>query len=156
MAALLSGTYSFLDVTCAITGPGIHADLSDPGYSGEGIKIANVSEKDVMTIGAGGAGMHSLVASKAAKVTISLLKTGPGNAMLNQAYNFQTTSSANHGQNTITVVNPVSGDNITLQGGAFAKEPDLTYAIEGGMVEWEFNFVQRDSILGNGFQNTGI
>lgn len=156
--AAISGAYSFLDVQVAFAGPGLPGSvtLSDPGYSGEGIKISMVGEKDVLTVGADGAGMHSLIASKAAKATVSLLKTGPGNAMLAQAYNYQTQSSAYVGQNIFTITNPISGDSITLQGGAFAKFPDIAYATEGGLIEWEFLFTQADFQLGNGFQNTGI
>ena len=151
-----SGAYSFLDVNVAITGPGIQANLSDPGFSGEGIKVSMIEEKDTLVVGAGGDGMHSMRASKAARATISLLKTGPGNALLSQAYNYQATSAAYWGQNIVTITNPVSGDVVTLQGGAFVKQPEIVNATEANVMEWEFNFTQCDMLLGNGYQATGI
>lgn len=152
----ISGVYSFLDVNVAITGPNITSDLSGSGFSGEGVKITMLEEKDTMIIGAGGAGMHALRGSKAGKVTISLLKTGPGNALLSQAYNLDAQSSATWGQNQITISNLVSGDNITCQNCAFVKQPDNQDNEAGGLMEWEFNSTLIDQILGNGFTPTGI
>ena len=152
----ISGVYSFLDFNVAITGPNVSADLSGSGFSGEGVKITMLEEKDTMTIGAGGAGMHALRGSKAGKVIISLLKTGPGNALLSQAYNLDSQSSATWGRNQVTISNPVSGDNITCQNCAFIKQPDNANGDAGGMMEWEFNSTLIDQILGNGFVPTGI
>ena len=152
----ISGSYSFLDVNCSITGPNISADLSNPGYAGEGITITMLEEKDTMTIGAGGAGMHALRGSKAGRIRLSLLKTGPGNAMLNQAYNLDSISAANWGQNQITINNPFTGDNPTCLFCAFVKEPDLVYNEAGGVMVWEFNSTNIDRITGNVFQPINI
>ena len=156
MVDVVSGTYSFLDVTAAWVGPGGSFTLEGTGLAKEGITIVASEDKGSMTIGAGGDGMHSLKATRAGRVTVRLLKTGPGNALLGALYNFQSQSSSQWGQNQLTINNPVSGDNITCQAGAFVKEADVAYADEGGIMEWAFNFVQIDKILGNGFKPTGL
>lgn len=144
-------TYSFLDVNAAINGPGGSFGLaSGAGAAEEGISIEPVADIDVMTIGADGSGMHSLVANKGAKVTVRLLKNSPVNQQLAAMVAFQRTSGANHGQNTISLVGKKSGDAITCQQVAFAKMPSLTYAKEGGTVEWEFNAIITDIGLGAG------
>jgi hypothetical protein len=120
------------------------------GAAEEGITVDMVGEKNTMTIGADGTGMHSLHASKAAKATVTLLKTSPTNALLNALYNTQSASSANWGQNLITIGNLATGDSITLQQCAFAKQAKVVYATEGGTMEWEFDCVTNDELLGSG------
>jgi Protein of unknown function (DUF3277) len=144
-------TYSFLDVNAAIVGPGGSFPLgSEAGVAEEGISVEPSAEIDVMTIGADGSGMHSLIANKGAKITIRLLKTSPTNALLMMMQSFQRASGANHGQNTVTITNKVSGDVITAQQVAFAKVPNIAYAKEGGTIEWEFNAILTDVGLGAG------
>lgn len=143
-------TYSFLDVVAAIVGPGGSFSLAGEGSSEEGITIEPVADIDAMTIGADGFGMHSLIANKGAKITVRLLKTSPVNAKLAALAALQRTSSALHGQNTLTLVQKTSGDTITCQQVAFAKIPSLTYAKEGGSNDWEFNAVLVDVGLGAG------
>lgn len=150
--AEVNGVYSFLDVQAAIQGPGISAALgAGAGAAEEGITTAMVGDKNTMTIGADGSGMHSLHASKAATYTVRLLKTSPVNRVLMNAYNFQTNNgSANHGQNTITISNLQTGDRITGRFCAFKKVPDLNYAVEGQFNEWVFDVVKHDPVLGSG------
>src|SRR5690348_11425020 len=98
----LSNTYSFLNVQASIVGPGGSFNLGDgAGVTEEGITIERQDDKDAMTIGADGIGMHSLRASKAGTVTVRLLKTSPQNAKLMAMYDLQTLSSTLHGQNVI-------------------------------------------------------
>lgn len=144
-------TYSFQDVVAAISGVGGSINLAaGAGVAEEGITIESVEDKSVMTIGADGAGMHSLVANEASSVTIRLLKTSPVNKQLQEMYNQQTKSSANHGKNTITVRDAVRGDNITLTEVAFKKRPTVTYAKEGGLMEWTFDAIKTTAVLGSG------
>lgn len=144
-------TYSFQDVVAAISGVGGSINLAaGAGVAEEGITIEPMEDKSVMTIGADGSGMHSLVANEASTVTIRLLKTSPVNKQLQEMYNQQTKSSANHGKNTITVRDAVRGDNITLTEVAFKKRPTVTYAKEGGMMEWTFDAIKTTAILGSG------
>lgn len=144
-------TYSFQDVVAAISGVGGSINLAaGAGVAEEGITIESMEDKSVMTIGADGAGMHSLVANEASSVTIRLLKTSPVNKQLQEMYNQQTKSSANHGRNTITVRDAVRGDNITLTEVAFKKRPTVTYAKEGGLMEWTFDAIKTTAILGSG------
>jgi hypothetical protein len=146
---MAAGVYSFLDTSGAITGPGGSAEIgSDAGVAAEGITIEYVDDKGVMTIGAAGDGMHSLKATKAALVTLRLLKTSPVNAVLNTMYNYQTTTSANYGQNQLHFNNSVRGDSIIISGAGFKKAPNVVYAVEGGLMEWTFNCINCDEILG--------
>lgn len=145
----MQSTYSFLNVQAGLVGPGGVVNLgAGAALADEGISINWLGEVDTMTIGADGEGMHSLRADKSARVTLRFLKTSPTNAILSLMFNFQRSSAAQHGQNTITIVDSVRGDVITCRQAAFAKTPDLSYAADAGMVEWEFNVVKADLTLG--------
>ena len=141
--------YSFLNVNAAIVGPGgalnVGAGASVPE---EGITIEGAEDKNIMTIGADGKGQHSLIASDAATITLRLLKTSPLNAGLMIMYDLQTVSSVLHGINVITVSDPVRGDITVARGCAFKKRPTLTYAKEGGMMEWTFDAISVNTVLG--------
>ena len=148
-------TYSFLDVVAAIAGPGLVGNLGNgAAVAEEGITIEPVGDKNIMTIGADGRGQHSLLANEARTVTVRLLKTSPMNAILMAAYEFQTSSSAYHGKNVITVTNPIMGDVTVLQACAFKKVPALTYANEAGMNEWVFDAIKANTFLGAGVSLT--
>ena len=145
------GTYSFLDVTAAIAGPGGNINIgSGAGSAEEGITVEAHEDKNIMKLGADGAGIHSLVAGEASKVTIRLLKTSPVNALLSQMYNFQTLSSANWGNNVITIRDIARGDRVVLAQAAFAKRPPNDFAKEGKNIDWTFDAITTEVILGNG------
>ncbi len=144
-------TYSFQDVVAAIVGVGGAINLaSGAAAAEEGITIEAVEDKNIMTVGADGSGMHSLVANESSTVTICLLKTSPVNAQLMLMYNLQTKSSLGHGKNVITVRDVVRGDAIVLTNAAFKKRPAATYAKEGGKMEWTFDAIKTTQILGVG------
>lgn len=144
-------TYSFLDIQATLSGPGGVISLgSGAGSAEEGLTVEAIEETDTMMIGAGGEAMHSLHASKAAKVTVRLLKTSPVNAALHLMYNFQRASGRNHGKNTMSIVDTARGDNYTFQDVAFSKLPGNTYGKEGNVIEWEFNAGAVDGVLGIG------
>lgn len=144
-------TYSFLDITAAMSGVGGSINLgAGAAVAEEGITVEPVEDKSVMTIGADGQGVHSLIASEASTVTVRLLKTSPVNNQLMEMYKVDTTSSANHGRNTITIRNATTGDNITLQQVAFKKRPSITYAKEAGVNEWVFDAIKTSTVLGVG------
>jgi hypothetical protein len=103
-----------------------------------------------MTTGAGGDGMHSLIASTASGVSVNLLKTSPINAKLQAMYNLQSQSSMYWGKNTITYRNAISGDLHIMQECAFKKAPEMAYAKEGGIVTWDFDAIKTASVLGTG------
>lgn len=145
----MSQSYSFLDVACAIIGPGGAFNLgSGAGVTEEGISITPNGEINSMQIGADGSGQHSLHADKSGTITVRLLKTSPVNAQLSALYAFQTASSAAHGQNTIAVTDTQRGDVITCSQVAFAKAPDLVFAKEAGFNEWMFHAVRIERVLG--------
>lgn len=144
-------TYSFLNVQASITGPGGAFSLgAGSANAEEGITTAFAGEKNTMTMGADGAGMHSLHASNAGKITLRYLKTSPVNAQLSALYRFQKANSANWGQNVIKVSDTQRGDVVSAKQCAFTKHPDLTYAVEGGMIEWEFDVITLDELIGAG------
>lgn len=142
-------TYSFLDVKCSLTGPGGAINLgSGAANSEEGITITPTEDINTMTIGADGEVMHSLHANKSGMASVRLLKTSPVNQQLAALYALQTAAASTHGQNTIVLSNPQMGDVISMRQVAFAKAPDLTYAKEGGMNEWQFHVGKIDRALG--------
>lgn len=145
----MSKTYSFLDCNCSIVGPGGAFSLgAGSGNADEGITFTPTGEINTMQIGADGTGQHSLHADKSGKITIRLLKTSPTNAQLSQLVNFQRQSAASHGQNTITLNDSQRGDSVSAQQVAFSRVPDLNYAKEAGLVEWVFDAVKIDFVLG--------
>ncbi len=142
-------TYSFLDCQASLAGPGGFANLAAGAAAAEeGITIEASEDKNVMTIGADGKGQHSLIASDAATATVRLLKTSPVNKTLMIMYDLQTASSALHGINVLTVVDSARGDLTVGQNVAFKKKPTLTYAKEGGMMEWTFDITKTNTVLG--------
>lgn len=154
------GTYSFLDVQVSIVGPGINASIDGPtpgseqigssaGVAKEGVTLAYDEPKTTATTGADGDVMLNLHASQTGKITVRLLKTSPINAVLSQGYAAQRGSAANWGQNTITISNPVSGDQGTGDQMAFEKFPDDTWAEDGNVLEWVF-IGKVDNNLGPG------
>ena len=148
MAKYENGVYSFQDVNCAITGPGITQNVY--GVAEEGYSVELEGDKDTLTMAAGGGGMHSLHAAQNGTITLRLLKTSILNQAFCNAYNFQTLSAANHGQNTIVISDPVRGDTISAYGGAFKKMPNISYAKDGGTQEWAFNCTRIEFNLGPG------
>jgi hypothetical protein len=145
------GTYSFLNIQASLSGPGGSFSIgSSSGNSEEGISIDMLEDKDLMTVGADGTIMHSLRASDAARVTVRLLKTSPVNAQLSALYRFQKTSAENWGQNVLVITDVIRGDVIANAQVAFAKQANVTYAKDGGMMEWSF-LGSVDELLGAGY-----
>lgn len=144
------GTYSFLNIQATLSGPGGSFPIgSSSGNADEGISIEMLEDKDLMTVGADGSVMHSLRASNAARISIRFLKTSPVNALLSALYNFQRTSAINWGQNVLVISDVIRGDVIASAQCAFAKQANVTYAKDAGMMEWSF-LGTVDEILGVG------
>ena len=141
--------YSFQDVQATLVGPTGTVNLGyGSAISEEGISIEMAGDKNTMVIGADGEGMHSLHADKSGTLTCKYLKTSPTNAILQAMFDAQTLSSALNGQNVIVVRNAQSGDITTARSCAFKKKPNLTYKKDGDMVEWVFDSIKIDTILG--------
>lgn len=148
---MTQNTYSFLDVQATLSGPSGSFGLGQEAQPAEeGISYAFTEDKGTLTVGAGGAGMHSLHAGKSGTITVRLLKTSPVNALLSAAYNLQTASSAIYGNNTLTVRDSARGDFIVGRQAAFRKMPDNAFSKVGNMLEWVFNCVALDVTLGDG------
>ena len=144
--------YSFLDVSATIKGPGGSIQLAaEAGAAEEGISWAMADDRNTMQIGAGGEGQHSLHASKAGTFTVRLLKTSPVNSQLSAMYDFQSISSGYWGANIIRISRLPSsgfGDVATGRSCAFKKRPDWSYAKDAGTVEWTFDSIYIDAIIG--------
>lgn len=142
-------TYSFQDYSATLVGAGAVIDLgAGVGVSDDGITVEMAGDKNTMTVGADGEGMHSLHSDKSGTVTVTLLKTAPANAKLMALYNLQTNSSALHGQNVITITNPQTGDVVTCRQCAFRKLPPNVAAKDGGTNAWTFDVIKVDQVLG--------
>jgi hypothetical protein len=145
----MASTYSFLDVAATIVGPGGNVQLGQgAGVSEEGISIEMAEDKTSTLIGADGEGMHSLHAGKSGTVTVRILKTSNTNFLLRQMYDLQAVSSSNWGTNVIVVTNRASGDTITCRQCAFRRAPTIVYGKEGQVMEWTFNAVKIDPVMG--------
>lgn len=146
-----NSTYSFLNVSAVLAGPGGVIQLgAGSGASKEGISISFVDDTDKMDIGSDGSGMHSLRASKGGTLSVRLLKTSPTNNLLTTMFNFQRASAALHGTNVVTITDNVRGDLYVASQVAFAKHPDNTYSEDGNMLEWRFNAIRIEPVLGAG------
>lgn len=142
-------TYSFLNVQATLNGPGGSINLgAGSGAAQEGITVERAGDKNVMLIGADGNGMNTLRADKSGTVTVRLLKTAPANAQLMAMYNAQSLSSSLWGQNIITVSQTGVGDIHTARESAFKKVPTMNYKQDGDIVEWVFDAIKIDGILG--------
>lgn len=142
-------TYSFLDFSASIVGPGGAFDLGyGSGNSEEGVTVTMTEDKNTMTIGAGADVMHSLHAGKSGSITVTMLKTSPTNAKLSALYNAQSLSSATWGNNVITLRNSASNDVCVARSVAFKKQPDWQNAKDGGTVSWVFDAGLIDQLLG--------
>ncbi len=142
-------SYSFKDVTATLVGPtGAFSLGYGSGVAKEGIDIDPAADKNTMTIGADGEGMHSLHADKSGKITVRLLKTSPRNQQLQAAYDAQSISAALWGKNIITVSNTAVGDLHVAREVAFKKKTGIKYAEDGDIVVWEFDAIKIDSVMG--------
>lgn len=143
-------TYSFLDINAAINGPGGSFSLSDGGVADEGITIEQEDTSTMQTGASYGSGQHSLHSTRAGTVTIRLLKTSPLNSKLSKMFAFDTSSSANHGRNVISIRDVARGDRIVATRCAFTKLPNNTYAKDAGTMEWVFRSIFIEQSLGDG------
>lgn len=144
----MSQSYSFLDVSAALVGPGANINLgSGAGTADEGLTLEMIDAKNTLTIGSDATPMNALHAGKGGRIRVTLLGTSPTNYLLTQAYNFQTSSGANHGQNTIVVTNLTLGDIFTLRQVAFNKLPSIKYGKDGAMREWMFDVGIVDMLM---------
>ena len=144
-------TYGFADVQASITGPGGSFDLGyGSGASEEGVTIAFNEDKNKMDIGADGTPQHSLHAGNGGTITFHLLKVSTHNQLMSSLYSIQTTSTAMHGKNVITLKNPVTGDAFTGVLAAFKKFPDNAYSKDANVMNWAFDVGIMSGSLGAG------
>lgn len=143
--------YAFQNIQAAISGAGGAFNLGyGSGNAEEGFTIVpNVEEKGIGVVGADGLIMPVLRASRVGRWSIRYLKTAPVNAQLQALFNGQATNPAFWATNVITLVDIIRGDSLSLSGAWFTKQPELVYAKDGNMNEWEF-MGNHNQILGAG------
>lgn len=142
-------TYSFLSVTASLTGATGSVDLSyGASIAKEGITVTPTGSRNTMTVGSDGEVMHSLKADKSGTVMVRLLKTSPQNKKLMSMFNAQQLSTSAWGNNVITIRQRDANDMIVCRSVAFQNMPTITYAEEGGLMEWTFDCGKIDGILG--------
>lgn len=142
-------TYAFVDVHATLAGPSGEVNLGyGASVADEGITTEQIGDKNTMTIGADGRGMHSLHADNSGHIMVRLLKTSPVNQLLMAMYDAQSLVSALWGNNTIVIRQIKSGDVTTCSQVAFKKRPAIKYAKDGDIIEWEFDAISIHSILG--------
>ncbi len=142
-------TYSFQDVTATLVGPTGTVNLGyGAAVSDEGISTEMSGDKNTMTIGADGEGMHSLHADNSGSVVVRLLKTSPVNAQLMAMYDAQRLSGNLWGNNQITIRQIQSGDVTQATQCAFKKRTGIAYKKVGDYYEWAFDAIRIDSVLG--------
>lgn len=147
----MAAAYSFFNFTATMVGPAAVINLGfGAAVAEEGLTVSMAGDKNTLTMGADGEGMHNLHADKSGSIIVRLLKTSPTNAALNAAYNAQTTNPLLHGVNTILIRDPNRGDVVSAREVAFKKLPDLAWAKDGGMNEWAFDATKIDMVLGTG------
>jgi hypothetical protein len=143
-------SYSFLNVQASIVGPGLTAQIgSSAGSAKEGISTEFDEDKTTVTTGADGSIMTSLRASMTGRIVIRLLKTSPINAVLNQAFNFQRTTAANWGNNSIRVVDKARGDVLTGRQMSYMRHAGNAWSEDGNILEWTFIGIVNE-VLGAG------
>lgn len=146
----MSKTYSFLDVSATLIGPGGVIGLGNGSASSEeGITVEPTGDISGMQVGADGAGVHSLYADKSGSVSVHLLKNSPVNRLLSALYAFQTASGSAHGQNTISINDKSRGDVIVCTQCAFKKAPPIKYAKDADVIVWEFAAIKIERTLGD-------
>lgn len=147
-----NSVYSFKDVHASIDGPGGNFPLAgdEAGAAKEGISIEPTGDINTMTGGADGSYMHSLSGDESGTVTVRLLKTSSVNAQLQALCDYQRTSSARWGRNTITIRDVARGDTVTCSGVAFVKPAPIAYTEQAGIVEWSFHSGKIKRQLGSG------
>lgn len=141
--------YSFGDVVSQIQGPSGSVSLSEKGIANEGISI-EPAQRVTTTYGADGSWMHALHKSRGGKIRVTCMKNGRINGLLSKMFAGDQASSANTGQNVISVRNPVVGDSWTAIGCAFVGLPTTVYNADGAALVWEFNVGMVDGVLGSG------
>lgn len=131
-----SSAYSFADVYMAIVGPNIVDTVTGAGE--EGITVAYDGDSAVLTMGADGSGMYSMRVAQNGTITVRLLKGSPFNKVLSDNFWYQRGSTSLVGRNKLVITNQAGQDLITATGCGYRKHPNITYAVEGGVNEWEF------------------
>lgn len=144
-------TYSFQNFALTLSGPGGSISLGyGSGNDKGGVTFEFNENANTLTTGADGSPMNSLNPGKSGKVTVRLQKTSLTNGLLSAMYNFQRANAANWGNNVLSGIDIVRGDQYACQVVAFTKFPSNTYAIEGGALEWTFDVGVMDPALATG------
>lgn len=132
-------SYSFLDVTATITGPGGAFSIKI-GAAPEGITWAPSDDMNEMVVGSDGTIQHSLKESgNTGQLTLTLLKVSHVNQQLRALFESQRSTASTWGMNTITWHDRASNEDLEVTEAAFTNVPNFAVAQTGGTVTWTFD-----------------
>ena len=129
-------TYSFVDVSCALTFAGIIPYV----ITGEGVGSINVSmstDKTSHDIAADGSVMISKIPGSNGAIAISLQQTSQANRIMKMWYNYVLASpSSEWANNSLTITNLVTGETIIATSVSPQKRADLPLQAQGQQRVW--------------------
>lgn len=131
-------TYSFDDVECTFTHPGMGLYL----VSGKGIGSISVTmstEKTTHDVAADGSVMVSKIPGDNATIDIEIQQTSEFHKWLTNYYNFVKLAPASFwAQGVIIIRDRIGGSLITATGVSPAKKADKSYQAQGQRLTWNF------------------
>jgi hypothetical protein len=149
-------TYSFQYFNATIVGlGGIGIALADGSGAAEGgISFNFKQDKNHQTGGADGSVMNTQIQLNMGEATARFMQTSPINAQLDQMYQQQVVSGIGWGANVISGFDSSSGSTVKATGVAFKRQPGLVYAMNGAVLEWQFDIAQLYIVRGAGVLGT--
>ena len=137
----MSSTYSFKDLSGAITFPGI-GSFSFFGQIGLGrLLLSNLTERTAQDVAADGSVMVSYISGDNAHLELEAQQTSDLHEFLLAAFNTLKSLAdagdvANWAAGQVTFRNLVDGTMHILNGVSFSKIPDKPYAAQGQRITW--------------------
>lgn len=145
-------TYSFKDLTGAFAHPlaGTYAFVGQKGLGQ--ISISMSTEKTAHDVAADGSVMVSHIAGDNGSVSIEVQQTSDLHAFLLTWYNLiktaaQNSDVSNWATGAITMRNLVDGSTHIVKGISPSKNPDKTYAAQGGRITWALMAADIQSVV---------
>ena len=137
-------TYSFKDLSGALTNPLIDPITLSGGYVGIGsITIEMMTQRTVHDVAADGVVMPTYVAGDNGTVAIEIQQTSSLHHDLLSLYNKLKTAAdggdaSNWASTAFTFRTLMDGSHHVITGASFQKTPPKPYAVHGGRVTWTF------------------
>lgn len=138
-------TYSFTDLEVTLS----HPNYGSYSINGEGmgdLTISKATERTVHDVGADGNVMVTKIAGNNGKVTISTQQVSALNDFMQGLFNYLWSAKADQWSSiSLTIRSPKMKKTYYCSKGAFVKEPDENFQIQGQKVSWIITFadIQR-------------